>query len=300
LGILYQRGQANGVKGLLKVGPERIKEIEPYARGVSALLSPATGIVDYQMVARSLAREFEEHGGDLHTGAEVTRIRRTWETLSVETTIGDLETSHIINCAGLYSDVIARMMGARADVKVIPFRGEYYFLRPERRHLVQNLIYPVPDPAFPFLGVHFTRTIHGEVEAGPNAVLAFSREGYSLGAVNSNDLLGTLRFPGAWSMARRHWRTGAGEFYRSLNRKAFVRALQRLLPDIREEDIGRGGAGVRAQAVDRKGNLLDDFRIDATPRAIHIINAPSPAATSSLAIGGYVADLAAKDFRLGE
>ena len=300
LETLYERGQANGVQGLVKIGPDRLKELEPHAHGIAALLCPPTGIVDYKMVADSYARDFQEHDGSLFTGAEVVRMRRTWDTLAVETTVGDIETTHVINCAGLHSDVIARMLGARADVKIIPFRGEYYFIKPERRYLVQNLIYPVPDPAFPFLGVHFTRTVHGELEAGPNAVLAFAREGYSMTKVDSADLLGTLRFPGAWTMARKYWRTGAGEVYRSLSKKAFVRALQRLLPEVQEQDVVRGGAGVRAQAVDRRGALLDDFRIDATEHAIHVINAPSPAATSSLAIGSYIADLAAKTFRLSE
>lgn len=300
LETLYQRGTANGVEGLEMIGPERLKELEPHAVGIKGLLCPPTGIVDFKLVAKSYAGEIQEGGGEILTEAKVEGIRHSEELLHLETTAGAIRTTYLVNCAGLYSDVIAEMMGVRPEVRIAPFRGEYYMLRPERSHLVKNLIYPVPNPEFPFLGVHFTRTIHGEVEAGPNAVLAFAREGYRMTTVNVADSLGTLLFPGFWSMTRRYWKMGMGEYYRSVSKGAFVRALQRLLPEIQEGDVVRGGAGVRAQALDRHGNLLDDFRIDESKNALHVINAPSPAATSSMAIGKYVADRAAKVFGLPE
>ncbi len=297
---LYQRGTANGVKGLEKIGLERLRELEPHAAGIQAILCPPTGIVDYQMVAASYASDIKAAGGEVITGAGVQSIQRKNGHMILATPAGDVETTNVVNCAGLYADVVANMMGVDSGVRIVPFRGEYYMLKPERSNLVNNLIYPVPNPDFPFLGVHFTRTIHGEVEAGPNAVLAFAREGYKMSQVDVPETLGTLLFPGFWAMAAKYWKTAAGEYHRSLSKKAFVQALQRLLPDIQSEDLVRGGAGVRAQALDRHGNLLDDFRIDETENAIHILNAPSPAATSSLAIGEYVADRAAKVFALGE
>ena len=211
---------------------------------------------------------------------------------------GPVRAHRLVNCAGLYSDVVARMTGARPGVRIVPFRGEYYMVRPERHELVRGLIYPVPDPRFPFLGVHFTRTVHGEVEAGPNAVLAFAREGYRLGRVHPRELAETLGYRGFWAMARRYWRMGSYEMYRSLRKKAFVRALQRLVPEITAADVAPGGAGVRAQAVAPDGSLVDDFRIAKSKGAIHVLNAPSPAATASLAIGRHVAGLAAEAFAL--
>lgn len=299
LETLYQRGTANGVQGLEMIGPERLKELEPHAAGIKALSCPPTGIVDFKLVATSYAKEIQEQGGEILTSAKVEQIHRSEDLLYLETTAGAIQTTYLVNCAGLYADVIAGMTGVPPDVRIVPFRGEYYMLRPERSHLVKNLIYPVPNPEFPFLGVHFTRTIHGDVEAGPNAVMAFAREGYTMSTVNVGEALGTFLFPGFWAMARRYWGMAAGEYYRSLRKGAFVRALQRLVPEVREEDVVRAGAGVRAQALDGHGNLLDDFRIDETQNAIHVRNAPSPAATSSLAIGKYVADLAEKLFDLG-
>jgi len=300
LEALYQRGTANGVQGLEMIGPERLRELEPYAAGLRALRCPPTGIVDYQAVAQSYAREIQERSGEVITNAKVNDIRQSQGLLYLETKAGDIEAKYLVNCAGLYADRVADMMGVRSDVRIVPFRGEYYMLRPERSYLVKNLIYPVPNPEFPFLGVHFTRTIHGAVEAGPNAVLAFAREGYSMTRVHLGETLGTLASPGFWAMARKYWKIAAEEYRRSLSKDAFVGALQRLLPEIEQDDLVRGGAGVRAQALDRNGNLLDDFRIDEARNAIHVRNAPSPAATSSLAIGGHVADLAAKAFQLGE
>jgi L-2-hydroxyglutarate oxidase len=298
LAALYERGVANGVPGLTLIGPERVKELEPHAAALQAIHSPNTGIVDYGQVAGALADELGRGGVTIETGAGVEAIRRTGQGFVLVTPRREVTARRLINCAGLYADLVARRAGAPVDVRIIPFRGEYYFLRPERRHLVRGLIYPVPDPAFPFLGVHFTRTVHGQVEAGPNAVLAFAREGYRFSRVNPVELLGTLTYRGFWAMARRYWRTGAYEMYRSLSRAAFVRALQRLVPDLRAEDVVRGGSGVRAQAVSPDGSLVDDFRIVETADAVHVLNAPSPAATASLAIGRHIAALASERFGL--
>jgi L-2-hydroxyglutarate oxidase LhgO len=296
---LYERGVANGVPGLEKIGPERLREIEPHAAGLRALYSPHTASVDFGEVARAMAGEIQGRGVEILTGAQATAIGPMSGGLRTRTGRGEVETRHLVNCAGLYSDAVARMAGTVPDVRIVPFRGEYYLVRPERRDLVRGLIYPVPDPEFPFLGVHFTRTVHGEVEAGPNAVLAFAREGYTLGCIRPAELVGTLAYGGFWRMAKRYWRTGLYEIQRSLSTRAFVDALQRLVPDLRIEDVTRGDAGVRAQAVTPEGTLVDDFRIVEGPRAIHVLNAPSPAATASLAIGRHIADLAARVFGLG-
>jgi L-2-hydroxyglutarate oxidase LhgO len=298
LQTLYERGAANGVPGLALVGPERLREIEPHAAALRAIHSPHTAIVDYVEVARALARDLQARGAAVETGARVTAVARTGDGLAIEATRLLVEARHLVNCAGLYSDEVARLAGAAPDVRIVPFRGEYYLVRPERHHLVRGLIYPVPDPEFPFLGVHFTRTVHGEVEAGPNAVLAFAREGYRFGRVEPRELWATLAYPGFRAMARRYWRMGGYEMYRSLSKAAFVRALQRLVPALRAGDVRPGGAGVRAQAVSPDGSLVDDFRIVASPGAIHVLNAPSPAATASLAIGRHVAGLAAEAFDL--
>ncbi len=301
LQALYERGLANGVKDLALIEPARVHELEPHARALRAIHSPHTAIVDFTEVAAALARELTGRGVTIETGARVTAIARSAEGLELTTPRATVRARAIVNCAGLYADVIARLAGAgpgALDVRIVPFRGEYYMLRPERRHLVRGLVYPVPDPEFPFLGVHFTRTVRGEVEAGPNAVLAFAREGYTFGRVVPGELLATLAYRGFWAMARRYWRTGLYEMYRSLSKAAFVRALQRLVPDVRAEDLTRGGAGVRAQAVSPDGTLVDDFRIAESPDAIHVLNAPSPAATASLAIGRHIAARAAERFGL--
>ena len=298
LQTLYERGLANGVPGVGLVDAGRVRELEPHATALRGVHSPNTAIVDFKAVAAALARDLAAQGVALETGARVTAIARSTDGLVLHTTRGEWRAQGLVNCAGLHSDAVARLAGAAPGVRIIPFRGEYYFLRPERRHLVRGLIYPVPDPEFPFLGVHFTRTVHGDVEAGPNAVLAFAREGYRFGRVHPGELLATLGYRGFWAMARRYWRTGAYEMYRSLSKGAFVRALQRLVPDLRPEDVSRGGAGVRAQAVSPDGSLVDDFRIVDSPGAIHVLNAPSPAATASLAIGRHVAALAAERFAL--
>jgi L-2-hydroxyglutarate oxidase LhgO len=299
LQALFERGTANGVQGLALLDRDQLREIEPHAAALRAIHSPATSIVDYGEVAQALARDLLTQGAVIRTGARVNAIQRTDSGFDLSTGSGPIQARRLVNCAGLYSDVVARLAGARPGVRIIPFRGEYYMIRPERHDLVRGLIYPVPDPEFPFLGVHFTRTVHGDVEAGPNAVLAFAREGYRFGRIHLRELAGTLGYRGFWSMARRYWRTGSYEMYRSLSKAAFVQALQRLLPEIGPADITPGGAGVRAQAVAEDGSLVDDFRIARSTDAIHVLNAPSPAATASLAIGGHIAGLAREAFALG-
>jgi L-2-hydroxyglutarate oxidase len=293
---LHRRGMANGAPGLERIGPERLREIEPHAAGLAALRVASTGIIDYVAVARTYADIVRRHGGEIRTGARVLAIRRDGDAWVVETSAGVERTRHLINCAGLHSDVMARLAGTTPPVRIIPFRGEYYELVNSRESLVRALIYPVPDPAFPFLGVHFTRMVHGGVEAGPNAVLSFKREGYRKTDFDAREAWDTLSYAGFWRLARKYWRTGAGEFYRSFSKVAFVRALQRLLPDLRADDLHPSGAGVRAQAIDPLGSLVDDFSIQAIGGVIHVLNAPSPAATASLPIGRAIADEARRHF----
>jgi (S)-2-hydroxyglutarate dehydrogenase len=300
LKTLYERGVANGVPGVSMIDAGRLKEIEPHASALAGIHSPQTAIVDYRRVAETLARDLVAAGVTIERNFRVATIARERGTLRIGSSDDHVVVvTHLVNCAGLHSDAVARLAGAAVDVQIIPFRGEYYMLRPDRRSLVRGLIYPVPDPEFPFLGVHFTRTIHGDVEAGPNAVLALAREGYTWGRVRPAELLATLRFSGFRAMARKYWRTGAYEMYRSLSKRAFVHALQRLVPALRHEDIRPGGAGVRAQAVTADGALVDDFRIVQTADAVHVLNAPSPAATASLAIGRHIATIASQTFALG-
>ncbi len=299
LRTLHERGVANGVPGVAMIDAARVREIEPHVRAVAGIHSPNTAIVDYGEVTAALGQELVTKGVTIEYNfpvSAITRVRGGGVALSTQQ--HTITARRIVNCAGLYSDVIARMAGAPTEVQIIPFRGEYYFLRPERETLVRGLIYPVPDPEFPFLGVHFTRTIHGEVEAGPNAVLAFAREGYRWTRVKPLELAGTLRYSGFWSMARKYWRVGAWEVHRSLSKKKFVESLQKLVPEIRAEDIVPGGAGVRAQAVKADGGLLDDFSIVTSEDAVHVVNAVSPAATASLAIGRHIATVAADAFAL--
>ena len=297
LQTLYERGQANGVP-VEMIEPERLREIEPHAAGIRAIWSPTTAIVDYTEVSEAMARDLRQRGVEIELRAGVTNVARTSDGIDLWATRRAVLAKRLINCAGLYSDVVAGMAGAKPDVQIVPFRGEYYMIRPEKRHLVRTLIYPVPDPEFPFLGVHFTNTVHGEVEAGPNAVLAFAREGYTFWKIRPWELGHTLTYSGMWHMARKYWKTGGYEMYRSLSKNAFVKALQRLVPEIRSDDIERGGAGIRAQAVAPDGSLVDDFRIVADETGIHVLNAPSPGATASLSIGRHVAGLAAERFGL--
>ncbi len=294
---LYERGVANGIAGLQIVGPERAREIEPHAGVFRAIHSPHTAIVEYRQVANAMAGRIVECGAAILNGARVRAIRRSEGLLHIEAGGETVVSRFLINCAGLYSDEIARLMGLRPDVQIVPFRGEYYTLRPDCR-LVRGLIYPVPDPEFPFLGVHFTKRIRGDYEAGPNAVLAFAREGYRFTQVRWRDLVGLFAFPGFWAMGAKYWRTEVYEVYRSLSRGAFLRALRRLGPGLEDKDLMPGGSGVRAQAVTRNGSLVDDFKIIETPNAIHVLNAPSPAATASIAIGRHIAGLASASFGL--
>jgi L-2-hydroxyglutarate oxidase LhgO len=295
---LHRRGTANGVPGLEMIDRERLLEIEPHSAGIRALWSPKTGIIDYTEVTRAYARHVKENGGEILTNAKVEDIHVGGDHMHLATEQGDVQTKYLINCAGLYSDAVARMMGLSLGLRIVPFRGEYYFIRPESHHLVKGLIYPVPDPEFPFLGVHFTRTIHGGVEAGPNAVLATAQEGYTKTSFEPQELLGTLTYNGFWTMARKYWKTGMHEVYRSFSKKAFTQALQRLVPEITEADLRAGGAGVRAQAVEASGKLVDDFRIVETESAIHVLNAPSPGATASLSISEGILGMAEKNFGL--
>jgi L-2-hydroxyglutarate oxidase len=295
---LERRGHANGLNGVRRLRPEEIRELEPHTTGVAGLHVPETGIIDYKQVAQVYADLVRKGGGEIRTGARVTGCRRYADDLVLETTDGEVHCSHLINCGGLHADEVAQLCGVNPNLQIVPFRGEYYELVPERQSLVKNLIYPVPDPRFPFLGVHFTRLIHGGVEAGPNAVLAFKREGYRWADVSPRDTARMVAYAGFWRMAAKYWKTGFGEMFRSLSKKAFVQALQKLVPELRFEDVRPAGSGVRAQALEPNGALVDDFRIVENERMIHVLNAPSPAATASLSIGTTIAQMAAKNFTL--
>jgi L-2-hydroxyglutarate oxidase len=297
LEVLYERSIANGIQGVELIGPERIKEIEPHTRAVRALYSPNTGITDFKQVAEAMANRIVDMGGNIFFSARVEALTRSDGLFHLETARTLVRSRYLINCAGLFADRMARMMGLRPNVRLIPFRGEYYSLKPECQ-LVRALIYPVPDPEFPFLGVHFTKRINGGYEAGPNAVLAFAREGYRFWNISWKDLLEMFAFAGFWAMARKYWRTQVYELYRSMSRSAFLHALQKLVPELEDEDMDEGGSGVRAQIVTAEGFLVDDFLIVEAPNAINVLNAPSPAATASIAIGRHIAGLASKSFNL--
>lgn len=289
LETIFDRGRANGVDCEM-IGPDRLRELEPHAAGLRAIHVPETGIVDYGAVSERLGDRIREMGGDIQTGARVERIVPINGTTMVYSTAGTVKTRTVVNCAGLQSDRVAALSGRTPDVKIVSFRGEYYQLREEARSLCRSLIYPVPNPNFPFLGVHFTRMIDGGVECGPNAVLAFAREGYTRTDFNLRDLAETLSYPGFLKLAATYWQTGIGEMWRSLRKQAYVRALQKLIPEIRAEDLEPAPAGVRAQAVTPEGDLLDDFMIEETGSMVSVCNAPSPAATSSLNIGQTIVD----------
>lgn len=290
---IYERGQQNGVRCEI-IGHERLKELEPYSAGVKAIHVPEAGIVNYRAVCRKMAELVRQRDGDVRTGARVIGIRHEERLIAIQTTAGDFTADYVVNCTGLFADRVAKLTGRKTPEKVIPFRGEYFELRPESQYLCKNLIYPVPDPSFPFLGVHFTRMIEGGIECGPNAVLAFAREGYKKTDINFRDLAETLTYGGFLKLAARHWRMGAGEMWRSLSKRAFVRALSRLMPLIQDADLVPHRAGVRAQAISPDGNLIDDFLIDAQHRVVNVLNAPSPAATSSLNVGKLVCEQLAK------
>ncbi|HVU89752.1 MAG TPA: L-2-hydroxyglutarate oxidase [Pirellulales bacterium] len=286
---IYERGQANGVQ-VEMIDKARLAELEPHAAGVRAIHVPEAGIVDYPMVCVRLAEHVRRGGGQIVTGARVTGMRVATDEVQVETTAGAYPARYVVNCAGLQCDRVTTMSGQKPAAKIVPFRGEYFELRPEAQHLCRNLIYPTPDPAFPFLGVHFTRMIHGGVECGPNAVLAFAREGYRKTDINLADLVDSLTYPGFLRLAAKYWRTGMGEMWRSISKRAFVKALQRLVPEIREEHLVAAPAGVRAQALLRDGSMVDDFLIQDGPRVVNVQNAPSPAATASLNVGSLIVD----------
>lgn len=291
-----ERGKQNGLTGLKELTKDELQEHEPHVAGIAGIFVPQTGIVDYKVVAQKYAELIKQNGGEILLGEKVIDIQNNNSTQVVVTQKASYNTTLVVNCAGLYSDKIAQLSTKKIDVKIIPFRGEYYKLRKEKEYLVKNLIYPVPDPNFPFLGVHFTRMMKGGVEAGPNAVLAFKREGYKMSDINFAELGESLAWPGFQKVMAKYWKTGIGEMYRSFSKAAFTKALQKLIPEIQANDLVDGGAGVRAQACDRTGGLVDDFLILEDKHVINVCNAPSPAATSSLSIGETVARLALKKF----
>jgi L-2-hydroxyglutarate oxidase len=298
LAELKRRGLINGLKSLKRLRPQDIQAYEPHAAGIAGLWCPETGIVNYVQVTQAFADKVREKAGEIRTGTRVLHYRREGYGLVLETSRGKVLCRYLINCCGLHSDRVARLCGVDPGLSIIPFRGEYYALIPEKRSLVRNLIYPVPNPAFPFLGVHFTRMINGDVKAGPNAVLAFKREGYKKRRVCASDARDILFYRGFWKLARKHWKMGMTESFCSLSRQAFVKALQKMLPELTVKDICASKSGVRAQALDPDGHLADDFRIVRAERMLHVLNAPSPAATASIIIGQTVAALAKRDFGL--
>lgn len=298
LAELHGRASANGVPGVREVDQTQLRELEPRANGIRALHAPTTGIVDFRRVAAAFARDIERSGGTIRTRVEVTHIRQAARRTILTTPDREFATRGLVTCAGLYSDRLARMTGAARDPRIVPFRGSYYQLTPERLGLVRSLVYPVPNPAFPFLGVHFTKRISGDVWAGPNAVLAFHREGYTVRDVDVRDVWEVLGYRGFRALARRYWAVGAAELWGELSKRAFVRALQQLVPDVSADDLVRGPSGVRAQALAADGRLLDDFWLDEGERVVHVRNAPSPGATSSLAIAQVIAEASLKRFAL--
>lgn len=295
---LNRRGVANGVEGLEMVDRERLREIEPHAAGIRALHSPNTGIVDYGDITSAFVEDIADGGGEVIRGGEVTDIAVSDGNAHLRTARGEVKARHVVNCAGLHADTVARMMGVEPGLRIVPFRGEYYSLAPERSGLVKGLIYPTPDPEMPFLGVHLTKRTDGTVEAGPNAVLALAREGYRKTDVDLAEMARLLAFPGFWRMALANWKTAMREEYRSMIKSVFARSMQRLVPEITVEDLHEPGAGIRAQAVSPKGELIQDFRIVQTATSIHVLNAPSPGATSCLAIADHIVGLAQEAFGL--
>jgi len=289
---LLERGTANGLSRLRLVSQEEMREIEPYVGGLAGLRVPEEGIVDYPAVCEALKSDIEKCGGTVVLSAAVRKLARNAQEWRVETLVGDFAADVVVTCAGLQADRVARLGGVCPEVKIVAFRGDYFKLRPEREYLVRNLIYPVADPKFPFLGVHFTRMVRGGIEAGPNAVLALDREGYGKLDFDLRDTADALAFPGLWRFLGKHFSTCVGEIHRAFNRALFCRTLQKLVPELREDDLLEGGSGVRAQAMLRDGSLVEDFEYSILDRAVHVLNAPSPAATASLAIGEEIAELA--------
>ena len=288
LNNLYERGKQNGVTGLKLIDTEKINEIEPYVDAIKGLWSPNTGIIDYKDLTIAYSNILENKGGTIYKNQEILSINQTQNNLILQTNSQEYETKYLINCAGLFADRVAKMMKLEFDVRIVPFRGEYYTLTNESKKMVNGLIYPVPDPELPFLGVHFTKRINGEVEAGPNAVMAYSREGYKKFDINFKDMYESFSYPGFWKMVKSNWKTGLNEQYRSLNKLKFVDSLKKLIPTISSKDLNNPGAGVRAQAIDKNGNLLQDFSIVKTENSLHVLSAPSPGATSSLKIAEHL------------
>ena len=289
LEVLYRRGIENGLSDIRIISRDELNEIEPHAYGIKAINVPYTGIVDFKVVCQRYAELFEKRGGEIKFSEKVIKIK-SGASLEIDTPDSSFTSKTFINCCGLYSDEIAKISSGYSNIRIVPFRGEYYKLKEEKKFLVRSLIYPVPNPQFPFLGVHFTRMIDGGVEAGPNAVLAFKKEGYNKTSFSIRDTYKTFTWSGFLKVMSKYYKIGFGEFYRSYNKKAFVKALQKLLPELKEDDLEKGGSGVRAQAVDRQGNLIDDFVIDKKDNIINVLNAPSPAATSSLSIGDTISN----------
>lgn len=286
---LFQRGLQNGLTEIRKLSSNELKEYEPYVNGIAGIFVPYTGIIDYKEVSSKILQRILENDGEIKFNEKVIRIHKENNLINVVTNNSVYRSKYLVTCAGLYSDRIARMTNPNLPLRIIPFRGEYYTIKDDKKYLVKNLIYPVPDPNFPFLGVHFTRMIDGKVEAGPNAVLAFKREGYKKLDFNLKDTFEIFGWKGFRIVMKKYWKTGLGEFYRSFSKNAFTKALQRLIPEITEDDLMKGGSGVRAQACDDKGNLIDDFYFVEQDKILHVCNAPSPAATASLSIGNYIA-----------
>ncbi|NGP89574.1 L-2-hydroxyglutarate oxidase [Fodinibius halophilus] len=295
---IFETGKINGIEGIKKIGPEELKEIEPYADGVKAIHVPCSGIVDYIGVCKQLRELIEDKGHTVACGKEVKKINNSGDDLAVVTNDGTFNSRYLINCAGLYSDHVAESAGVFPDIQIVPFRGEYFELKPEVKHFVNGLIYPMPNPAFPFLGVHFTKMVTGAVECGPNAVFAFKREGYDKISFDLEETIETLNFPGFWNLAKEHWKMGLDEWYRSFSKRAFVKGLQKLIPAIKPQHLKSSPSGVRAMALKPNGEILDDFHYEATENEIHVLNAPSPAATAGLAIGDEIVKRAESSFSL--
>jgi len=297
LNLLEERGKANGLIGIKRLSEHELKDYEPHVNGIAGLFVPQTGIVDYKDVVNKYAELIINKGGIIRTNSKVSFVKTFNSEIVILTNDDEFKTKMLVNCAGLQSDRVAKMCGVNPKLKIIPFRGEYYKLKKEKEHLVKNLIYPVPDPQYPFLGVHFTRMIKGGVEAGPNAVLAFKREGYKKTDFSFRDVVEMKFYPGFWKMAMKHYKMGIGEFRRSFSKKLFVESLQKLIPEVQYDDVYPEGAGVRAQALERDGKLVDDFRMVEAKQMIHVLNAPSPAATASLSIGEKIASMIEKKLK---
>ncbi|MFP8490125.1 L-2-hydroxyglutarate oxidase [Gracilimonas sp. Q87] len=294
---IYARGLENDIEGIELIDADRLKELEPHVKGVAAIHVPCSGIVDYAGVCRVLQKLLEKGNGEVRFNSKVTKIRHLGDEVIIEAGKEEISSSYLINCAGLYSDHVAKNAGVRSPVQIVPFKGEYYELKPEAEYLVNDLIYPLPNPEFPFLGVHFTRMALGGIECGPNAVFAFKREGYNKLSFDLRDTIETLNFPGFWKMAKEHWRMGLDEYRRSLSKKAFVKGLQKLIPEVRKEHLEVSPSGIRAMALQRNGEILDDFYFEVANRQIHVLNAPSPAATAGLAIGDEIARKVEENFK---